>query len=147
VHERLYRDAKVKAVDLSTYLTDICDDLREVTSPCEIDFKASERIYMGTDRAVLAALLVGELVTNAAKHAYPVGVRGAIGVRLERAGENAVSVSVRDEGNGLPDGFDIERSRGFGMTIIRAFLQQSGAKLVVRHLKPGAEFLINIPLE
>src|SRR5436190_8396007 len=41
VHERLYRDAEVKIVDLSSYLTDICDDLKGVTAPCDIDFKAS----------------------------------------------------------------------------------------------------------
>jgi two-component sensor histidine kinase len=147
VHERLYLDADVSIVDLSAYLTEVCNDLRGVTSPHEIEFKASEQIRIGTDRAVLVALLVGELVTNAAKHAYPEGTAGTITVRLARAGDKAVSISVRDEGNGLPEGFDVEQSRGFGMTIIRAFLQQSGAKLAVHRLRPGAEFLIEIPSE
>jgi two-component sensor histidine kinase len=147
VHERLYRDTDVRSVDLSAYLTDVCDDLRAVISPCEIDFKASERIRMGTDRAVLTALLVGELVTNAAKHAYPEGTSGPIIVCLARVGDNAVSVSVRDEGHGFPEGFDIDQSGGFGMTVIKAFLQQSGATLVIHRLNPGAEILIEMPLE
>jgi two-component sensor histidine kinase len=147
VHERLYRDADVRFVDLSAYLTDVCNDLAEVTAPCGLDFEASEQIRIGTDRAVLVALLVGELVTNAAKHAYPKGAAGHITVRLARAGDTAVSVSVRDEGDGLPEDFDMDQSRGFGMTIVRAFLQQSGATLSVRHLHPGAEFHLDIPLE
>ena len=147
VHERLYRDADVKAIDLSTYLTDVCDDLKAVIEPCELTFQSSEKIRMGTDRAVLVALLVGELVTNAAKHAYPEAVSGQIKVRLERIGDHAVLVSVGDDGDGLPDDFDIKSSQGFGMTIIRAFLQQSGARLVVGRLSPGAEFQVTIPLE
>ena len=146
VHERLYRDPDVRVVDLSAYLTDVCNDLREVTSPCEIDFKSSHQFRVGTDRAVKIALVVGELVTNAAKHAYPEG-GGPIRVRLSQIAENAVSISVHDVGKGLPEDFDIEQSRGFGMTIIRTFLQQLGAKLNVRNLSPGAEFLANIPLE
>ena len=147
VHERLYRDSDIRFVDLSAYLADICNDLAELTAPCRIGFKASEQIRMGTDRAVLVALLVGELVTNAAKHAYPASASGPIEVRLARVDDSSVAISVRDEGDGVPDGFDIEQSVGFGMTIIRAFLQQSGATLVVHRLSPGSEFLVNIPLE
>jgi two-component sensor histidine kinase len=147
VHERLYRDSDIRFVDLSTYLADVCNDLGAVISPSEIGFNASEQIRIGTDRAVLIALLVGELVTNAAKHAYPEARSGQIRVHLERDGDNAILVSVRDDGDGLPENFDIATSQGFGMTIIRAFLQQSGAKLIVRRLSPGSEFLVNIPLE
>jgi two-component sensor histidine kinase len=102
---------------------------------------------MGTDRAVIVALLLGELVTNAAKHAYPEARSGQIRVRLARGADKAVLVSVRDDGDGLPEDFDITTSQGFGMTIIRAFLQQSRAKLIVRRLSPGSEFLVNIPFE
>ena len=147
VHERLYRDADVRNVDLCTYITDICDDLRNVTSPHTIEFTASETIRMKTDRAVLVALLVVELVTNAAKHGYPEGAGGVIAIRLARSGDKAISISVRDEGNGLPDGFDVEKTSGLGMTIIRAFLQQSGATLAVNRLRPGTEFLVEVPLE
>ena len=95
---------------------------------------------MGTDRAVLVALLVGELVTNAAKHAYPEAVSGQMRVRLERIGDHAVLVSVGDDGDGLPDDFDIKSSQGFGMTIIRAFLQRSGARLVVGRFSQAQNF-------
>jgi two-component sensor histidine kinase len=54
---------------------------------------------------------------------------------------------VRDEGHGFPEGFDIDQSGGFGMTVIKAFLQQSGATLVIHRLNPGAEILIEMPLE
>jgi two-component sensor histidine kinase len=146
VHERLYRDPDVKVVDLSAYLTDVCNDLRKVASPCEIDFKSTEQLNVDTDRAVIIALLIGEFVTNAAKHAYTED-GGPISVRFLEVTEKAVLISVLDTGKGLPEGFDIEQSRGFGMTIIVAFLKQLSATVSIRNLSPGTEFLITIPLD
>ena len=147
VHERLYRDADIRMVDLSAYLTDVCHDLSEVVSPCIIDFQASGQIRMGTDRAVLIALLVGELITNAAKHAYAGDVAGAITVRLAPEGEKSALVAVRDEGIGLPSDFDVDTQGGLGMRIVRAFLEPTGAKLAVHRKSPGTEFVIHIPID
>ena len=60
----------IGAVDLCAYLEAVCEDLQRVTTDNRIVFEGDEGISMNTDRAVLVALLIGELVTNAAKHAY-----------------------------------------------------------------------------
>jgi len=146
VHERLYRDADIQMVDLSAYLTDVCHDLNELVLPCTVNFHAAGKVSMGTDRAVLVALLIGELITNAAKHAYPVNVAGAITVHLAPAGENAL-VAVSDDGTGLPSDFDPHTQGGLGMRIVRAFLQPTGAKLAVNRRSPGTEFVIQIPTD
>ena len=146
VHERLYRDADVRIVDLSAYLADVCHDLGEVVSPCRIDFRAADQIGMETDRAVLVALAVGELITNAAKHAYPGNVGGVITVRLVTEGENAAQVAVSDDGAGLPSDFDAESKGGLGMRIVRAFLQPTGTKLAVHRKNPGTEFAMHVPI-
>jgi two-component sensor histidine kinase len=147
VHERLYRDADIRMVDLSAYLADVCHDLSEVVLPCIIDFSASGQVRMGTDRAVLVALLVGELVTNAAKHAYAGDVAGTITIRLAPEGANAALVTVSDEGTGLPSDFDLDTQGGFGMRIVRAFLQPTGAKLAVHRKSPGTEFVMHVPID
>lgn len=147
VHERLYRDSDIKVVDLSAYLADVCSDLGEIVSPSTIDFTALSQVRMGTDRAVLVALLVGELVTNAAKHAYSPDHPGTIAVRLDAVDEKTVIVAVRDVGAGLPDGFDVTAQTGFGMRIVRAFLHPTSAELTVSRRNPGTEFTITIPME
>ena len=144
VHERLYLSAEVGTVDLSAYLKAVCEDLQGVTAENKIAFEAGEPIPMNTDRAVLVALLVGELVTNAAKHAYPVNAPGEIRVGVFRESDASVVVSVRDDGKGLPDSFDI-KDGGLGMTIVGAFVEQSGAKLEIRRHPVGTEFLVSIP--
>ena len=146
VHERLYRDGDVKLIDLATYLGDVCHDLNEVAAPCPVEFSSEQPIRISTDRAVLVALLVCELVTNAAKHAYPEGHSGLIRVELTPKDGKFFCVAVRDDGKGLPEDFDSE-GHGFGMTIVRAFLQQSGSELVTRRLQKGSEFFLTIPIE
>jgi two-component sensor histidine kinase len=143
VHERLYLSTDISAVDLSAYLKAVCEDLQRVTSENKIVFEAHEPIPMSTDRAVLVALLVGELVTNAAKHAYPTDARGEIYVRAVRDGATSVTVSVRDHGKGLPENFDLKNG-GLGMTIIDAFVEQSGAQLQIRRLPKGTEFIVSV---
>jgi two-component sensor histidine kinase len=145
VHERLYLSGDIGVVDLCAYLKAVCEDLQRVTADNRIVFEGDPGIEMNTDRAVLVAMLIGELVTNAAKHAYGVDAPGEVHVRVRRDGDNAVTISVRDDGKGLPEGFDIKNG-GLGMTIIEAFVEQSGANLDVKRLSKGTEFIIRVPL-
>jgi two-component sensor histidine kinase len=56
---------------------------------------AEEGIEVRTDRAIPAVLLVNELITNAAKYAYPAG-NCRVWVTLSRAPKDNVLISVRD---------------------------------------------------
>jgi len=106
-HDRLYRSPQVQRIEMSGYLSDICEDLKQVTPNCDILFDASAQVFVNTDRAINLALVVTELVTNAARHAYPNGTRGPIRVRLGRVDGNVARISVRDEGLGLGPDFEV----------------------------------------
>jgi two-component sensor histidine kinase len=146
IHDRLYRTTDILTVDLAGYLADICQELSELTAHVKIQYEAPEAIRIGTDRAVRIALLLTELVTNAAKHAYPKGVEGSVVIRVAPSGTDAVILSVLDDGPGLPRGFDVEQSGGLGMKIVTALIKQSGATLAILHHQPGSEFVIEFPL-
>jgi two-component sensor histidine kinase len=146
IHERLYRSPDVATVDLSAYLADVCSDLATLAPQHELIYRQDQPIAMATDRAVRVALLVAELVTNAAKHAYPESTRGRIVVQLARPNLDSIALSVRDEGQGLPDGNAVTDAKSLGMKIIRALLSQMGAELEVRAAQPGTEFILCIPV-
>jgi len=142
IHERLYRSPDVATVDLAAYLGDICTDLAALAPHCQIVCQAEGAIPMATDRAVRVALLTTELVTNAAKHGGP----GRIVVRLTGSEPMlSVALTVRDEGSGLPNDFNVGGAQTLGMKIIRALVEQMGAKLTAKSAQPGAEFVIDIP--
>jgi len=145
-HESLYRDSQIAAIDLGRYLSDVCLDLDRSVGHCRVEVTAPDGISVATDRAVPIALVVNELVMNAMKYAYPEGVDGTVFVRLQRDETDVLTVSVRDEGTGLPPGFDPAASKGLGMRIVRALAGQLGAALDVRASGPGAEFIVRVPM-
>jgi hypothetical protein len=64
-HDRLYRSPQIEEIDLGGYLVEVCRDLTEVTPHCAVSCDTPEVLFMSTDRAIRAALVVTELVTNA----------------------------------------------------------------------------------
>jgi two-component sensor histidine kinase len=132
-------------LDLGAYLRDVCHDLEESMPGCRIDVSASDGIRIATDRAIPAALLVNELVTNAAKYAYPAGHCRAW-VALSRGPGDTIAVSVRDAGVGLSPDFDLKSKRRLGMRLVNAFATQLHGDLQVRRLQPGTEFVLTMPL-
>jgi two-component sensor histidine kinase len=145
-HDRLYRSSQIEKIELADYLSAICKDLEEVTTNCDVSFEASKTLFLTTDRAIGVALVVTELVVNAARHAYPEGTRGRIWVRLATPEDEAAAVSVRDAGVGLPADFETTKSAGLGMRLTRALAKQTGAQLRVERHLPGTEFILEIPL-
>lgn len=144
VHHQLYRAGSIETLDLGTYLKDVCTDLRASMPACELDVTVQEGVEIRTDRAITAVLLVTELITNAAKYAYP-GAGGRVWVTLSDGMNETLIISVRDEGLGLPAGFDINSGRRLGMRLVGSFCQQLRGELQVLRKSPGTEFVLTIP--
>jgi two-component sensor histidine kinase len=144
-HQRLYRTDEFTTLELGAYLADVCSDICEATPGCAIHVFAPDHVVLTTDRAVTVALLINELVTNVAKYAYPAG-GCQCWVTLTRDG-SGLTIGVRDEGVGLPAGFDLQKSSGLGMRLVTAFTKQLRGALKVVARTPGTEFLIAFPLD
>jgi two-component sensor histidine kinase len=144
-HNRLYRTEEFPRHDHGAYLTALRADFCEATPGCEIFVSAPEHIVLSTDRAITVALLINELITNIAKYAYPEGKCRAW-VNVSREG-NTITLSVRDEGIGLPQGIDETTSAGLGMRLIAAFARQLNGTVEVKRHDPGTEFVILFGVE
>src|SRR5215831_11749071 len=108
-HDRLYRSPQIEKIEMSAYLADICRDLKQIIPNSDIIFDATDEFFFNTDRAINLALVVTELVTNAAKHAYSNDRHGSIQVRVGRMDDTLAAISVRDEGSGLAPDFEITK--------------------------------------
>jgi two-component sensor histidine kinase len=144
-HEQLSRGADVERMDIGRYIETVCKDLDASVSHCEIRTDVEQGIEISTDRAISTALIVNELITNAAKYAYQGVVGGKIWVTIAGAPGNHFSVSVRDEGAGLPAGFDPRTPKRLGMRIISSFAKQLTGTLTFKDRNPGTEFIAIIP--
>ncbi len=104
VHDQLWRQPDLAAVELSGFLESLCEKLRESAPGHAITCRAPA-MPIPADLAIPLGLFVNELVTNAIKYAYPDG-HGPVRVEAEARDEDRVRLSVSDDGVGLPEGFD-----------------------------------------
>ena len=114
----------------------------ESVAKCHVHTDVEEGIEIATDRAISAALIVNELIANAAKYAYQARSAGNVWVKVYRTSGDGFAISVRDEGAGLPTDFDPRQDKGLGMKIVTSFAQQLNAHLAVRACDPGTEFVL-----
>jgi two-component sensor histidine kinase len=147
-YERLAYNADYENIDLTEHLREIIGDLQRTVAPCEIQFEAPEAIQFSADRAILVGLIINELVSNAGKHAYQDNVGGVIWVRaLHQADKQTILISVRDEGSGLPPGFDPTTSKRLGTRMVNALSIQLGGELTRPTSPVGSNFTLLIPFE
>jgi two-component sensor histidine kinase len=135
-HRFLYRDgAALASVDMQPYLEQLSDALSagllrsdNVRIVC-----IAEAIDMPRDRAVSIGLIVNELVTNAAKHAFPDDRGGRILILFQRV-DGAIELIVEDDGCG---GADRPRDGSLGRRLIAGFVQQAAGELSTRSSPEG----------
>jgi two-component sensor histidine kinase len=146
-YDRLAYNADYEKIDLVAYIKEVLKDLESAASPCKLRFDAPMEIQFAAHRAILLALIINELVSNAAKYAYPERPGGSIWVRLAQSEGHSVLVTVRDEGVGFPQGFDPTMSKRLGSRLVNALSKQLGAELTRPSGTIGTTFNLLVPLE
>lgn len=146
VHDHLWRSTEIGFVDISDFAGELCSKLQE-TAPGHRVSCTFGHLMISADKAIPLGLLINEIVTNAAKHAYP-GGSGAIHVSGERRGAD-LHVVVSDEGIGLPKDFDIDQPRAsLGFKVIKSLLTQLEGRMTVNHDRPkGAAIELDVPIQ
>ena len=145
-YNRLAYNADYENIDLVVYLREVVQDLETAVAPCKIQLDMPDEIQFAADRAILVALIVNELILNAGRHAYPDSPEGVIRLQLVLSDDKAVSISVSDDGIGLPADFDPALSKRLGNRIALGLAGQLGAELIRQKSNKGAHFTFVVPL-
>jgi two-component sensor histidine kinase len=140
VHRRLHYLNGVQSVAFKQYLNDLCRDLSamwtmEGRSEPAISFEGME-IDLPTTSAIPLGFIVSELITNAAKYG-----KGRIAVTLTTSPDKRFALSVSSDGSRLPAEFDFAASKGLGMKIIGAFVNQINGELRIVQAR-GTRFTV-----
>lgn len=88
-----------------------------------------EALQCHRDVALPCGLIVNELLSNAFKYAFPGGKTGSIRVVLRRGLRGKVHLMVRDNGVGLPPGWDWNTSPTLGLRLVRTLARQIDAEI------------------
>ncbi|MYL83700.1 PAS domain S-box protein [Desulfovibrio aerotolerans] len=145
VHEEIYRSADLSHIRLDTYITDLLPkifgqgpkdsplDLRCILAPVTVPI----------EQAVPAGLAVNELLTNAHKHAFFGRENPVLTVTLAQT-DDAITITIADDGPGLPTDFDLEQTGTLGMQLVLNLARQLGGSINARN-DSGATFILRFP--
>jgi two-component sensor histidine kinase len=143
IHEKLYQSKDYGRVPFHDYIRSIAGNVFDATgvSSGHVALElAIQPVAIAVDKAIPCGLLVNELITNALKHAFPGDGKGTVRVALS-AEDERIRLSVKDDGVGLPDTFDIRASKTMGVQLISTLVDQLDASLEVER-RPGATFRV-----
>ncbi len=77
-------------------------------------------------------IIINELFTNTIKYAFADKAGGSIEVLLTKR-ENRVSLTIQDDGRGLPEDFTIDEATGLGLTLVRMLSEQLGGNCTIEN--------------
>ena len=117
-----YMDLSVK-----NYLDDLVDRITAIF-PSQARIKIDLRIddfHLDAKRLFPLGIIINELLTNIMKYAFIKRKTGRVEIALTLAKKH-VTLTIQDNGRGLPAGFDMEKSKGFGLMLVKMLSQQLG---------------------
>ena len=135
VHRKLYERLDLKQVALDELLEELCPLVHDLPAGLAPKVELSvnlEQVVVAADQATPLALLCTELLSNAAKHAFPTESGGLIDVRLEHIADGRAKLTVADNGVGMSASQarrDRDAAGGMGLRLIQMFARQVGAEL------------------
>jgi len=132
IHEQMYGTQDMHGVDFGEYARRLTRDLLEsfgsMGGRVRLRF-ALEPVCLAMDQMIPCGLILNELVTNALKHAFPGDRHGEILVTLRCGEGRIVTLSVADDGVGLPRGSLEKPTKSMGMRIVGILTGQLGGSL------------------
>lgn len=144
IHEKLYQSSDLVCIDFWEYIESLVGHLISsfVDDPQRIVMKVDVGdIQMGIERAIPYGLIINELVSNAIKHAFPNGRSGEIEIRLRADERGWITLTVADDGVGLPPGLDFRNTETLGLQLVNLLTKQLQGELSLVN-DGGATFTI-----
>lgn len=139
LHRYLYPAGGVANLDIKAFLTELCSQIflsyGQATNGRIKLVTRIEAVSISPDQAVPVSLIVGEVINNALRFAFPDEREGEISVSLTMQDthctleitDNGIGMAQMSKNNGMPP-----RTKGIGLQLITGFARQINAKLDIR---------------
>ena len=129
VHHQLHLRHHQENVELKQFMADLCEELSDLLFEERNDHSITvegDKVEIPAVLATPLGFIVNELITNSAKYA-----KSDITVQIETTAPASYSLSVLDEGPGLPAGFDAAKWSGLGMKLVVSLVTRIGGELQI----------------
>jgi PAS domain S-box-containing protein len=129
VHEKLYQTDELTSIRLDEYIQDLAErvmsEFESDQQRIRLSVRANSEILVDIETGIPIGLIMNELITNSMKYAFDPDQAGDIWISIEKD-EKHLRVSIRDNGRGLPEGFDMKNVTTLGSELVRGLSYQLG---------------------
>ncbi|HEY1038594.1 MAG TPA: histidine kinase dimerization/phosphoacceptor domain -containing protein [Bacteroidia bacterium] len=127
IHEMLYANSDLSAVNLLAYTQSLFDKLQNTYDKQDVLLKLNipKDFCFEIDRMIPVGLIMNEIISNSFKYAFK-NNRGEISIDAKKD-----SLIISDNGIGMPANFDLKSSESFGMQLVNLLAEQLEAKVEV----------------
>lgn len=146
VHERLYRTKNFAHINFKDFIKDLTYDLVSLYRQDTItNFEfTKDDVTIPLDKAITLGLIANELISNSMKYAFPDKVKGTLQISLNLSQQGIVTLSVSDDGVGLPEDMDWRSTETLGFRLVKGLVAQMDGNLEIDRSKGGACFTITL---
>lgn len=127
IHEQLYQSANLSEINYPQYIRQLAAHLFRSyrVSSSRIELKPEiEDVHLSVDVAVPVGLMINELVSNSLKYAFPNGRGGFIRIGLRKGAYGRMTLSVADNGIGLPEEVGFGSTQTLGLRLVGTLVRQ-----------------------
>lgn len=126
IHEKLYQNDSLYDIDFDEYLEELVQTIQKTYSSVgqqvETVFEL-DHVLLDINQVIPCSLIVNEVVVNCYKHGFAKHGNGRIRITLNYD-DPELKLEITDNGNGLPDDFNINELQSLGMTLIQTLSEQ-----------------------
>ena len=126
VHEKLYKSEDFAHIDVRDYIQTLAQSIKN-TFAGETDVNSKidvQDIELDIDVLIPCGLIINEITTNSFKHAFEGQDNPEINISLKETDADNVVLTISDNGKGFPEGFDISKSTGLGLKLVKILVNQ-----------------------
>ena len=133
IHESLYNSTDISNINFENYVhilvMDIIHSYNVDTNRIKTILEIGE-YELGIETAIPLGLIINELVSNSLKHAFKENITGELKIILEKDND-IYTLTVKDDGIGLPADFDFENTSSLGMLLVNSLVNQLEGEIMV----------------
>jgi len=121
IHSQLYQSGRFDEINMGKFIRDLVAQLDHMhRSDRNIQLSiTTEDIYLSVTQAIPCGLVINEIISNAYKHAFEDVEKGAISISMDNKMDQRIHLNINDNGTGIPDRIDIDRTETMGLKLIR----------------------------
>jgi len=144
----LYSHENLDRINFADYIQRLAEELYGslLIAPQRVNLQIdADGVDLSVHRAIPCGLILNELLSNAFKYAFPEGHSGGkVVVCFRKEQPDRLTLTVQDNGVGIPETFDWRKAKSLGLQIVRILAKQVNGSVEL-YRDSGTRFTVTMP--